>query len=68
MAIDTTIPGWQNSQPTPLFPVKVPDLGGHSAYDVSPDGETFVVNVFIADPINPPLDVVVNWPSLLRKQ
>jgi eukaryotic-like serine/threonine-protein kinase len=67
MAIDASLPGWQNSRPTPLFRVSVPDVAGHSDYDVAPDGETFVVNVFIADPIVPPVDVVLNWPSLLRK-
>jgi Tol biopolymer transport system component len=67
MAIDVSAPGWQNSRPRPLFRVSVPDLGGHSDYDVSPDGETFVVNVFLADPVVPPIDVVLNWTSLLER-
>ncbi len=67
MAVDVSSPGWQNAKPTPLFRVSVPDLGGHSDYDVAPDGQSFVVNVFIADPVIPPIDVVLNWPSLLGK-
>jgi Tol biopolymer transport system component len=67
MAIDVSAPGWQTARPTTLFRVSVPDLAGHSDYDVAPDGETFVVNVFLADPIVPPIDVVLNWQSLLRK-
>ena len=47
--------------------MSVPDVAGHSDYDVAADGERFVVNVFIAGPIVPPVDVIVNWPSLLRK-
>jgi Tol biopolymer transport system component len=67
MAIDVAAPGWQNARPTPLFRVSVPDVAGHSDYDVTADGETFVVNVFLAGPIVPPVDVVLNWPSMLGK-
>ena len=67
MALDASLPDWQLSRPTPLFRVSVPDVAGHSDYDVAADGERFVVNVFIAGPIVPPVDVIVNWPSLLRK-
>jgi Tol biopolymer transport system component len=67
MAVDVSAPGWQNARPTPLFRISVPDLAGHSDYDVAPDGQSFVVNVFLADPVVPPVDVVLNWTSLLAK-
>jgi Tol biopolymer transport system component len=68
MAIDLSVAGWQTSRPTPLFRLSVPDLAGHSDYDVAPDGQSFVVNVFIADPVVPPIDVVLNWTSMLEKK
>ena len=67
MAVDLSAPRWQNSRPTPLFRMSVPDLAGHGDYDVAPDGQSFVVNVFLADPVVPPIDVVLNWTSMLVK-
>jgi Tol biopolymer transport system component len=58
---------WQQARPTPLFRVSVPDLTGAGDYTVSRDGQTFVINVFVSDPVVPPIDVVVNWTSLLAK-
>ena len=45
----------------------MPDLTGAGDYAVSRDGETFVINVFVSDPVVPPIDVVVNWTSLVVK-
>jgi eukaryotic-like serine/threonine-protein kinase len=67
MATDVSDGGWQNVVPTPLFRVSVPDLAGNLDFTASPDGQTFVVNVFVADPLVPPIDVVVNWTSLLSR-
>ena len=58
---------WQQARPSPLFRVSVPDLAGAGDYAVSRDGQTFVINVFVSDPVVPPIDVVVNWTSLLAK-
>jgi Tol biopolymer transport system component len=66
MAIDVSSPSWQTRKPTPLFRLSVVELAGQSDYDVSPDGEQFVVAMFLADPIVPPIEVVVNWTSLLK--
>ena len=52
----------------PLFHISVPDLAGSGDYTVSPDGEHIVVNTFISDPVVPPIDVVVNWPALLKRE
>ena len=59
--------GWEKSRPTPLFHIDVPEIAGSGDYTVSADGERIVVNTFIADPVVPPIDVVVNWPGLLKK-
>lgn len=67
MALGVTGANWQRGRPSPLFRVSVPDLTGCGDYTVSYDGESFVVNLFVADPIVPPIDVVANWPALLIK-
>jgi len=61
MSIDTSAAGWQNDRPVPLFRVTLPDVDGYSDYGVSPDGQSFVLNLFLSDPVTQPLDVVVNW-------
>jgi eukaryotic-like serine/threonine-protein kinase len=67
MVIPASGPQWHQARPTPLFRVSVPDLTGCLDYAVAPDGQTFVVNVFVSDPVVPPIDVVTNWTSLLVK-
>jgi len=67
MALPVSGVSWQRGRPTALFRVSVPDLTGCSDFAVARDGESFVVNVFVSDPIVPPIDVVSNWPALLIK-
>ena len=67
MAAAVTADGWQHSTPIPLFHISLPDLSGSADYTVSADGERIVVNTFIADPLIPPIDIVVNWASLLKQ-
>jgi Tol biopolymer transport system component len=59
--------GWGKATSTPLFRISVPDLAGGEDYTISPDGQRIVVNTFISDPVIPPIDVVVNWPALLKR-
>ena len=66
MAVDAT-GGWEKSRPAALFYINVPDIAGSGDYTVSPDGSRIVVNTFISDPVVPPIDVVVNWPALLKR-
>jgi Tol biopolymer transport system component len=67
-ALDASSADWANAKTTPLFRVSIPDLAGNDDYAVAPDGQTFAVNVFLADPVVPPVDVVVNWVSLLERR
>ena len=67
MALPVSGDNWQRGRPAALFRVSVPDLTGCGDYTVSSDGESFVINVFVSDPIVPPIDVVANWPALLIK-
>jgi hypothetical protein len=52
------------SSPQPLFPLTAPHYIA-SPYEVAPDGKRILVNQ--VEP-NTQLDVVMNWPLLLRKQ
>ena len=36
-------------------------------YDVTPDGQRFLLNQHVADATDAPITVVVNWPKLLEK-
>src|SRR5262249_49265083 len=50
--------------PAALFSIRP---GGGNVYDVSADGQRFLVNTLSADPQSPPFDLFVNWPALLKK-
>jgi hypothetical protein len=56
--------GLEPSSPQPLFPLAAVNAV-MSPYEVSPDGKKILVNR--AEP-NTQLDVVLNWPLLLRGQ
>ena len=36
-------------------------------YDISPDGQRFLVNTFAEEAASTPITLVVNWPALLKK-
>jgi hypothetical protein len=54
-----------------LFEVRsrqVPYSGwGDSVFDVSADGQRFLVNSVVTQTTSAPLNLVVNWPALLKK-
>jgi len=51
--------------PVALFAVHPSSIG--PVYDVSADGQRFLVNSASADQGSPPLSLVVHWPALLEK-
>jgi hypothetical protein len=51
--------------PQPLFQTRARYTGKRS-YDVSADGQRFLINTMVVDQPSTPLNVVVNWPSLRR--
>jgi hypothetical protein len=57
---------WGRTAPNRLFKVSVPELVGGSDYSVSPSGEIVVNTVQANQPVTPPVQVVVNWTSLLK--
>jgi Tol biopolymer transport system component len=57
-------------EPRPLFRTNAAGpLGGgvRFNYDVSPDGERFLINTDAGDPATTGIHVIVNWPALLKK-
>jgi hypothetical protein len=36
-------------------------------YDVSPDGQRFLVNTRVQEAASEPITLVVNWPALLKR-
>jgi Tol biopolymer transport system component len=51
-----------------LFNTRAPStINPRSAYDVSPDGQRFLVNTLADDDAAAPITLVVNWPALLKK-
>jgi dipeptidyl aminopeptidase/acylaminoacyl peptidase len=52
---------------TPLFKMETRAGGQRYPYDVSPDGQRFLVNTSVEQPESPPITVVVNWTAALRK-
>ena len=56
---------FEAGKPSPLFHVdQVPSAG--PAFDVSADGQRFIVNTMVASKVPPHVVVIVNWPALLK--
>lgn len=50
----------------PPRPIVTVEVGGpRSFYDVTPDGQRFLVNSVLDRTAAPPITLIVNWPSLL---
>ena len=49
----------------PLF--QTPRIAAGYAYDVSADGQRFLVNTFEEETTSAPITVVVNWTAELKK-
>ena len=60
-------PNWKAGTAQPLFRLNVPDIDRRPDYAISPDGRFLVVNTFVADPIIPPIEVVMNWTALVSR-
>ena len=73
VTVDTTGDSFQAQTPQPLFTpdaavINLPGfLKGGYAYDVTPDGERFLVNTFGSGDATP-LTLVLNWTNMVSKQ
>jgi Tol biopolymer transport system component len=66
MAVDVDTSGGRVRAGTPRFLFQMPE-GGNLAWDVTADGERFLVGVPVVRSTSRILDLVVNWPASLRK-
>ena len=55
--------------PKPLFKTRTLSLEGgiYHEYDVSPDGQRFLIGTLIGEPKAPPPTVILNWTAALKK-
>jgi Tol biopolymer transport system component/predicted Ser/Thr protein kinase len=56
--------GFHAGTPVALFATRP---GGATVYDVSADGQRFLVSTQAAEPQSPPMDLFVHWTALLKK-
>ena len=69
-AVDVRGDALQLGEITPLFAVRGSPIGSQYTYDVSPDGQRFLVTTEQdprSDAPSPPITIVVNWLEGLRK-
>jgi eukaryotic-like serine/threonine-protein kinase len=63
--------GFEAGDPVPLFrspwPVGFTLRAWYAAYDVSADGQRFLVNAVVEDAASTPINVVLNWTAGLKK-
>jgi serine/threonine protein kinase len=68
-----TEPTFEIGRSTPLFkmlfavPAPARPAGSAFPYDVTPDGERFLINVPPAATTGQPLTVIINWPAAIRR-
>ena len=63
-------PAFHAGSPAPLFAVH-PNVGsgfGSGVFDVTSDGQRFLVNSLPADLSSPPLTLIANWSATLAKK
>ena len=72
MSVDVvTTPTFKPGIPKPLF--VAPIRGGAdtttpvSRWDISPDGQRFLINAINEDRLSQPITVVLNWTAAIRK-
>ena len=68
VGVRTAGAAFQTAPPVPLFDsrLELADAGGWR-YDVSPDGQRFIVAQLVEDVAGAPMNLVVNWLAGTRK-
>jgi hypothetical protein len=62
--VDGRGPAFQVGTVRPLFNAR--PGGPNYVYDVTPDGQRFLVNTLVDEAASAPITLVVNWPALLK--
>ena len=62
-------PGFVSAPPKALFNIRVRTQARLDAYqyDVQPDGQRFLINLFMDEPSSAPITMVINWPEVVKK-
>jgi hypothetical protein len=57
-------------RPVELFSIRTQGLVTNQPnnFEVSADGQRFLVNTVVGDSDNAPIEMIVNWPALMKKQ
>jgi serine/threonine protein kinase/Tol biopolymer transport system component len=65
----STQPTFQAAPATPLFATRIADFANpyRTTYDVTPDGQHFLINEPAEGAAQPSISVVVNWHTLLKR-
>ena len=58
---------FESGQPAALFQTQVSGFTAPNRYDVTADGQRFLVNGAVEETSKTPINVVLNWTSTLRK-
>ncbi len=67
MAVDVKTQSlFDHGEPRVLFPTRM-SRSGIWNYDVTPDGQRFVISLDIGDDVPPPINVVLNWTEALQR-
>ncbi|PWT89248.1 MAG: hypothetical protein C5B55_11695 [Blastocatellia bacterium] len=68
-SVKTTGPQFEFATPKPLFKTRILGVEGsiYHEYDVSPDGQRFLIGTLIGDTKAAPPTVIMNWTALLKK-
>jgi Tol biopolymer transport system component len=69
VAVDVSAnPGFKAGVPALLFPAPIENpLGLPGQWDVTPDGERFLISAQASQSVQAPFTVVLNWPALLNR-
>ena len=67
--VDTSASDLHPGTPVELFTIRTQGLGFNQPFNFEPsaDGKRFLVNTVVGDSDNAPIEMIVNWPALLKK-
>lgn len=66
VTVSVTANGHRFGLPTPLFRID-PQPGPGAPFDLTADGQQFIVNAATPSHVPPSLTLIVNWPSLVKR-
>lgn len=66
--VKTSDDNFEFAAPKALFPTRMlSNFGSFHEFDISPDGQRFLIGTLTGEPTAPAPTVILNWPELLKK-